>query len=232
MDASDRALLARVAAGEQRALEELYARHAHALLAYAEGLLGDRGRAEEALQDTFLAVWRGAAGFEGRSAVRTWLFGICRRQALSRLGRTEPQALEVPEDLAAATPGPEAITIARAEMAAVAAAFRQLPQPHRDVLHLAFAAGLPHRDIAEVLGIPEGTVKSRLFHARAAVSKALRSDQPQEAVQSDRPHRAVSADRSQRTSEPGQPPGAVRCRQRQAVRAAPRPAGRPVWERA
>lgn len=175
MDDTDRALLRRVATGDERAFEELYARHGHALLAYAERLLGDRGRAEEALQDTFVAVWQGAGAFEGRSTVRTWLFGICRRQALARArDRTVPHLpVDVAHDLPAAAPGPETVALARADARAVGAALARLPAAHREILHLMFGAGLGQREIAAVLGIPVGTVKSRLFHARAALARAL-----------------------------------------------------------
>ncbi|MGI5151972.1 RNA polymerase sigma factor [Plantactinospora sp. CA-294935] len=175
MDDVDHGLLHRVAAGDQRAFEELYARHGQPLLAYAEGLLGDRGRAEEALQDTFLATWRGAASFEGRSTVRTWLFGICRRQALSRMAgrRPAPLPMEAAAEVPAGEPGPEAVALARADARAVAAALAELAPAHREVLDLAFGAGLAHAEIAEVLGIPVGTVKSRLFHARAGLARAL-----------------------------------------------------------
>ncbi|MDG4786653.1 sigma-70 family RNA polymerase sigma factor [Micromonospora sp. WMMD1102] len=178
MDDVDRELLHRVAAGDQRAFEELYARHGQPLLAYAEGLLGDRGRAEEALQDTFLATWRGAGSFEGRSAVRTWLFSICRRQALRRMTgqRPAPLPVEAAAEVPAGEPGPEAVALARADARAVAAALAELAPAHREVLELAFGAGLAHAEIAEVLGIPVGTVKSRLFHARAGLARALPAD--------------------------------------------------------
>lgn len=176
----DRRLLRLVAAGDQSALEELYVRHGPALLAYAEGLLTDRYRAEEALQDTLLAVWRGAGSFQDRSTVRTWLFGICRRQSLRRLGRHGP--VPIPIDTAAelatvATKeaGPEAVALARADARAVATAMAALTPIHREVLDLAFAAGLTHGEIAAVLGVPVGTVKSRLFHARAVLARALSS---------------------------------------------------------
>lgn len=181
MDDTDRPLLARIAARDQRALEELYARHGHALLAYAEGLLADRCRAEEALQDTLLAVWRQAATFEGRSTVRTWLFGICRRQALARLRGRQAAHVPVEEvggDLPEAAPGPEAVALARADVRAVAAAVAALSPTHREVLDLAFGAGLAHREIAEVLGVPVGTVKSRLFAARAQLARALVANEP------------------------------------------------------
>lgn len=87
MSVGDLDLVQRIAAGDERALESLYARHAQSLLAYAQRMIGDRGAAEEALQDTFVAIWRGAGSFGQRSTVRTWIFGICRRQALLRLCR-------------------------------------------------------------------------------------------------------------------------------------------------
>lgn len=178
MDDVDRSLLHRVADGDQRAFEELYARHGQPLLAYALGLLADRGRAEEALQDTFLALWRGAASFEGRSTVRTWLFGICRRQALGRIPghRPAPLPVEAAAEVPTGEPGPEAVALARADARAVATALAGLAPAQREVLDLAFGAGLAHVEIAEVLDIPVGTVKSRLFHARAVLARALPLD--------------------------------------------------------
>ncbi len=171
----DRILLDRVAAGDERAFEALYERHATALFAYARTLLGESGPAEEALQDTFVAVWHNAAAFEGRSAVRTWLFGICRRQALKRTRGQQLRVVPVEDAVSVASdaPEPETVVLARADAEAVAAAFTRLPAHHREVLQLAFAAGLPVTEIARVLGVPVGTVKSRLFHARATLAKAL-----------------------------------------------------------
>ncbi|MEV4293345.1 RNA polymerase sigma factor [Microbispora rosea] len=175
MDSTDLELLRQITRGDEHAFEQLYARHSRALLAYAEGLLGERGPAEEALQETFIAVWRGTGAFEERSKVRTWLFGICRRQALKRMrghlpvSRPLDDALDVPSP----EPGPQAVALARADAAAVAAALRTLAPLHREVLDLAFAAEMSHVEIAEVLGVPTGTVKSRLFNARAALARAL-----------------------------------------------------------
>jgi len=172
---ADRRLLQQVAAGEQAALEQLYTRHGPALLAYAEGLLADRQRAEEALQDTLLAVWQAADSFQARSTVRTWLFGICRRQALRRMRARGP--VHVPIDVAAeqatGEPGPEAVTLARTDVRAIANAMADLAPIHREVLDLAFGAGLAHDEIATVLDVPVGTVKSRLHHARAVLARAL-----------------------------------------------------------
>jgi RNA polymerase sigma-70 factor (ECF subfamily) len=178
MGAADLELVRRISAGDERAFEALYARHAQSLLAYAQRLLGERGAAEEALQDTFVALWRGADSFEERSTVRTWLFGICRRQALQRLRRrTAPaQPIESAPELPSDAPNPDAVVLARADAAAVAAALATLSAIHREVLDLVFGAELSHAEVAEVLGIPVGTVKSRLFHARAALARALPAD--------------------------------------------------------
>lgn len=178
MGVDDLDLLRRIATGDERALESLYARHAQSLLAYAQHLVGDRGAAEEALQDTFVAIWRGAGSFEQRSAVRTWMFGICRRQALRRLRRrAEPsQPIDDAGDVPSTDPGPDVVALARADASAVTTALAALPAIHREVLDLVFGAELSHAEVAEVLGIPVGTVKSRLFHARAALARALPVD--------------------------------------------------------
>ena len=172
---SDEALLRAVAAGDARALTRLYERYADALFGYLYQLAGDRMTAEEILQDTMLAVWRSAAAFEARSKATTWLFGVARRQAHNRLrGRYGPQTLGVPlPDRPDQGAGPDDLAIAAAGGTPVAVAVDRLPDHHRDVIALVFVAGLPLADVAEMLAIPIGTVKSRLHHARAAVAAAL-----------------------------------------------------------
>jgi RNA polymerase sigma factor (sigma-70 family) len=175
---SDEALLRAVAAGDAGALRWLYERHAGALFGYLHRLAGDRMTAEEILQDTLLAVWRSAASFEGRSKATTWLFGVARRQAHNRLrGRSCPEPIGAPlpegPERADQGAGPDDLAIAAAGGTPVAAAIDRLPDHHRDVIALVFVAGLPLADVAEVLTIPVGTVKSRLHHARAAIAAAL-----------------------------------------------------------
>ncbi|WP_433041887.1 RNA polymerase sigma factor [Dactylosporangium sp. CS-033363] len=173
MPAGDDELLRQVARGDAAALAQLYERHAGPLYGYLHRLAGDRMTAEEILQDTMLAVWRSAGAYEGRSKATTWLFGVARRQAHNRLrDRADPVAAELPDD-ADRGPGPEELAIAAAGGTPVAAAIDRLPGHHRDVIALVFVAGLPLADVAEVLGIPLGTVKSRLHHARAALAAAL-----------------------------------------------------------
>jgi RNA polymerase sigma factor (sigma-70 family) len=175
MLASDEALLVRIADGDAAALAMLYRRYGARLFAFLQRYARDRMVAEELLQDTLLAAWRSAHLYAGRSGVLTWLFGIAWRQAHNRLRVHQPQ--QVPLDSVAGlvdpAPGPPEWAIASAQGAAIVAAFDELPPHHREVLALAFAARLPHREIAEILAVPVGTVKSRLHHARLALAHAL-----------------------------------------------------------
>jgi RNA polymerase sigma-70 factor (ECF subfamily) len=171
----DEELLARVADGAADALAELYRRHASGLFGFLVRLCGDRGTAEEVLQDTLLAVWRSAAGYQRRAAPRTWLYGVARRQAHNRLRTARPDQVSwdgVPDPPATAA-GPEETALARAEAAEVSRALATLPLPQREILVLTFLDDLTQSEVAAVLGIPVGTVKSRLHHARRSLARAL-----------------------------------------------------------
>jgi RNA polymerase sigma-70 factor, ECF subfamily len=169
----DGELLRAVARGDAGALEQLYGRHGARLFGYLCRVAGDRGVAEEILQDTLVAVWRSAGSFAGESRVTTWLFGVARRQAHNRLRLADPPVpVEVPEAVDAGL-GTEELAIAAAGGTPVAVAVAGLPDHQRDVLGLVLVAGLPVAEAARVLGVPVGTVKSRLHHARAAVVRAL-----------------------------------------------------------
>lgn len=173
----DGAVLEAVAAGDGAALGELYRRHGRALFGYLLRMSGDRMIAEEILQDTLVAVWRGAGGFQARSSVRTWLFGVARRQALQRLRKRPAPAPAQIVDRADAALGPEELAVLATGGTAVAAAVGRLPDHHREVLALVMVAGLPLAEVAGILDLSLGTVKSRLFHARAAVVRLLAAEE-------------------------------------------------------
>jgi RNA polymerase sigma-70 factor (ECF subfamily) len=180
----DRVLLAAVAGGEEDGLRELVERHGSGLLAYLTGLVGDPPLAEEVLQDTLLAVWRGAAGFVGGSTVRTWLFAVARRRAVDALRRRGSAVLTDDGPLAGwadPAPGPERQSLARADLDRVADAIGRLRPAHREVLALACVHELSGQEISAVLGVPVGTVKSRLRLARAALGRLLESTEDGEA---------------------------------------------------
>jgi RNA polymerase sigma-70 factor (ECF subfamily) len=168
-------LLRRLGQGDESAMAEFYREHGRVVLSHVLLVVGERVLAEEIVQDTMLAVWRGAGSFRGESSVRSWVIAIARRQTRDRL---RGRRLRVVDDTFLAEqpgpgPGPEATALDRAELAEVRAAIRDLAAPHRELLGLVFGAGLSLPEVAGVLEIPVGTVKSRLTAARTALSRIL-----------------------------------------------------------
>ena len=168
-------LLRRIGQGDEDAMAAFYREHGRVVLAQVLLVTGERALAEEIVQDTMVAVWRGAGSFRGQSSVRSWVIAIARRQTRDRLRR---QRLRVVDDAFLADqpgsdPGPEVMALDRAELAEVTGAIRELPAPHREVLGLVFGSGLSLPEVAGVLEIPVGTVKSRLTAARTALSRIL-----------------------------------------------------------
>jgi RNA polymerase sigma-70 factor (ECF subfamily) len=168
-------LLRRIGQGDEDAMAALYRAHARVVFAQVLLVVGERVLAEEIVQDTMLAVWRGAASFRGESSVRSWVIAIARRQTRDRL---RGRQLRVVDDAFLADqpgpgPGPEVTALDRAELAEVRNAIRELARTHREVLGLAFGSGLSLPEVAGVLEIPVGTVKSRLTAARTALNRTL-----------------------------------------------------------
>jgi RNA polymerase sigma-70 factor, ECF subfamily len=169
------ALVGRVGQGDEGAMAEFYREHGRVVLAQVLLVTGERALAEEIVQDTMLAVWRGASAFRGESSARSWVIAIARRQTRDRL---RGRRLRLVDDAYLAGqpssgPGPEAMALDRAELAEVMSAIRGLAPAHREVLGLAFGSGLSLPEVADVLEIPVGTVKSRLTAARAALNRIL-----------------------------------------------------------
>jgi RNA polymerase sigma-70 factor (ECF subfamily) len=168
-------LLHRIDQGDEDAMAAFYREHGRVVLGQVLLVAGDRRLAEEILQDTMLAVWRGAGSFRGESSVRSWVIAIARRQTRDRL---RVRRLRVVDDAFLADqpgsgPGPEVLALDRADLAEVRIAIRELAPSHREVFGLVFGSGLSLPEVAGVLEIPVGTVKSRLTAARTALSRIL-----------------------------------------------------------
>lgn len=178
-DADDLAAMAAMRSGDQSGLRWLHARYGQALLTYVMALVGDAGRAEEVVQDVLVAVWRGAAGFEARGTVRGWLFSVARRRAVSAFhadARRREVGHEGLDGVVEAEPGPEPVVVARADLKEVSDAIGRLAPHHREVLLLACVEQMSGPQISELLGVPVGTVKSRLSLARKSLVRLLRSE--------------------------------------------------------
>jgi RNA polymerase sigma-70 factor, ECF subfamily len=171
----DAQLLRRIGQGDESAMAAFYREHGRVVFAQVLLVAGEHVLAEEIVQDTMLAVWRGASSFRGESSVRSWVIAIARRQTRDRL---RGRRLRVVDDAFLADqpgsgPGPEVMALDRAELAEVMGAIRELAPRHREVLGLVFSSGLSLPEVAAVLEIPVGTVKSRLTTARTALSRKL-----------------------------------------------------------
>jgi RNA polymerase sigma-70 factor (ECF subfamily) len=171
----DRGLLRRIAQSDEGAMAEFYRVHGRVVFSQILLVVGERTLAEEILQDTMLGVWRGARSYRGESSVLSWVIAIARRQTRDRL---RGHRLRLVDDAFAGErpsqePGPELVALDRAELAQVTGAIRLLAPAHRELLGLVFGTGLSLPEVADVLGIPVGTVKSRLTAARSALARVL-----------------------------------------------------------
>jgi RNA polymerase sigma-70 factor, ECF subfamily len=175
----DAALLSRIAQGDEDAMAAFYRDHGRVVFAQVLLVTSERVLAEEIVQDTMLAVWRGAGSFRGESSARSWVIAIARRQTRDRLRSRRLRVVDDAflADQPGAGPGPEVMALDRAELAEVRKAIQKLAPAHREVLGLAFGSGLSLPEVASVLEIPVGTVKSRLTSARTALNRILEKGQ-------------------------------------------------------
>jgi RNA polymerase sigma-70 factor (ECF subfamily) len=173
---TDAELLARVASRDEAALRELFDRHSAWLILRLRRRSSSAELADEALRDTFLAVWKGAAGFRGEGEVGAWLWGIAIRQLVSRLRRQAPPLPVVAEVIAAHSPAvrsAEDQLLVAVEHGSVGDALRSLSPELRQALQVTVLDGLSTREAALLLGIPQGTVKSRVRLAKSQLRRQL-----------------------------------------------------------
>lgn len=176
---SDEALVALVARGDEGALGELYDRVGRIAYGLAMRVLRDDRLAEDAVQEGFLAVWRSAAGFRAEQAkASTWILTLVHRRAVDLVRREERRRAEplTDETVVHAGGAAEATDEAawlRFERERVQAALGQLPDMQREALELAYYGGYSQSELAERLGVPLGTIKSRMFAGLARLRELL-----------------------------------------------------------
>jgi RNA polymerase sigma-70 factor (ECF subfamily) len=174
---SDEALLAIIATPDgELALAELYDRYGKIAYGLAYRVLRDSALAEDAVQEAFITVWRTAGTYiRERGKPRTWLLTLVHRRAVDLVRREQrrrmPSAAEAP---APATPAAEDEATLRDRRRAVQAALTQLPADQREALELAYYGGLTQTELAEQLGVPLGTIKSRMFAGLRRLRDLLR----------------------------------------------------------
>jgi RNA polymerase sigma-70 factor (ECF subfamily) len=177
LDTSDAELLARVGEGDREAFELLYRRYVRPLFGLALRRLGDRGHAEDAVQEAFAAIWRSASTYRPeRGAAGGWLYTVARNAIVDRLRRNGLSTdAELPE-LVANEPGPPE----RAEDSYVSwrvhRALEELQPREREVIELAYWSGMSQSEVADYLGLPLGTVKTRTRSGLARLASLLEGE--------------------------------------------------------
>jgi RNA polymerase sigma-70 factor (ECF subfamily) len=173
---SDEAVVALAARSDEVAFAELYDRYGSVAYGLALRVLRDETLAQDAVQDAFLAIWRGAARFlPERGKASTWILTLVHRRAVDLVRRENRRRAEPLEHREPAAVGAAVEDVAwlRLERERVQAALRQLPDPQREAIELAYYGGFTQSELAERLGLPLGTIKSRMFAGLTRLGELL-----------------------------------------------------------
>ena len=176
--AEERALIQAIAAGDVKALEQLFARVQLRVFRFLTRIVKNQAIAEELLNEVFLSVWQNAKRYEGRSEPVTWMLSIAHNKAVSMLRkRTEIAGIddEVTQEIAADDDTPDVIALKHDKSAKIGACIAELSPDHRTILDLVYYQEQSVAEVAEILGIPENTVKTRMFYARKKLSELLQA---------------------------------------------------------
>jgi RNA polymerase sigma-70 factor (ECF subfamily) len=174
---SDDVLIARIAGGDRLAMQVLYARHHVRVFRFVLRLVRNEATAEDLISDVFLDVWKQASRFEGRSAVSTWLLSIARFKALSALRRRPEELLdeERAEAIEDDSDDPEVVAQKKDKSEALQRCLKELSPEHREVIDLVYYHEKSVEEVATIIGIPEATVKTRMFYARKKMGELLKA---------------------------------------------------------
>ncbi len=167
-------LVRRIAGEDRNAFDRLYRELETPLYRFILSRLNDPFRAADVLHDVFLDVWRGAGGFLGTASVKTWLFAIAYRKVMD-VYRKDGRLVGEDEIAERVSDEPDAVTclIASEEREMLAHCLGTLKPAHRSAIELAFIEDMSYREVAEVVGVPEGTIKTRVFHAKSLLLRCL-----------------------------------------------------------
>jgi len=167
-DSSDEALIGLIAEGDKRAMQVLYARHNVRVYRFILRMTANQSLAEDLVSEVFLDVWRQAENFESKSQVSTWLLAIARYKALSALRRRHDEHLD--DEMAASiedtADNPESAVGIKDRNSIVQKCLTQLSSAHREVIDLVYYHEKSVDEVAQIVGVPPATVKTRMFYAR------------------------------------------------------------------
>jgi len=172
---SDEVLIGRIASGDRLAMQVLFARHHVKVYRFVLRLVRDQSTAEDLISEVFLDVWRQADRFQGRSTVSTWLLAIARFKALSALRRKPNEELDdaTAEAIEDTADDPETAVAKKEKSALIRKCLTGLSAEHREIIDLVYYHEKSVEEVAEIVGIPENTVKTRMFYARKKLAELL-----------------------------------------------------------
>ena len=173
---ADEQLLAGIADGDRNAMHTLYSRHSVRVYRFVFRMVRDVATAEDLVSQVFLDVWRSAGQFEGRSQVSTWLLSIARFKALTALRQRRHEDIDQ-DDVMAIADGSESAeaSLDRASTGAILrSCIARLSAAHREIVDLVYFHEMSVEEAGRVIGIPQATVKTRMFYARKALGEMLR----------------------------------------------------------
>jgi RNA polymerase sigma-70 factor, ECF subfamily len=175
---SDESLIQLIAGRDKRAMQALFERHNVRVYRFVLRLAGNASLAEDIVSEVFLDVWRQAGAFEGKSRVSTWLLAIARYKAYDA-HRRHAATTPLDDDMAAAiidpADNPEVAANRENRDALIRTCLAQLSPAHREIIDLVYYHERSVKEIAQIAGIPEGTVKTRMFHARRRTAELLKA---------------------------------------------------------
>lgn len=175
---SDEVLIGRIANGDRLAMQVLYARHHVRVFRFVIRIVRDESTAEDLISDVFLDVWRQAGRFQGRSSVSTWMLAVARFKALSALRRRPDEKFD--EDSTAGiedgSDDPHTSLEKKDKSALIKRCLAGLSAQHREIIDLVYYHDKSVEEVAAIVGIPENTVKTRMFYARKRLSELLKAE--------------------------------------------------------
>jgi RNA polymerase sigma-70 factor (ECF subfamily) len=175
---SDEVLIGRIANGDRLAMQVLYARHHVRVFRFVIRLVRDETKAEDLISEVFLDVWRQAGRFQGRSTVSTWMLAIARFKALSSLRRRPDEEFDEESigGLEDEADDPHVTLEKKDKSALIKSCLAGLSAQHREIIDLVYYHDKSVEEVAAIVGIPESTVKTRMFYARKKLAELLKAE--------------------------------------------------------
>ena len=172
---TDHDLLEKAKSGDGKAFGRIVERHTGVVYAAVRSVLGSRGDIDDAVQETFIRIYRGLPSFSGRSSLSTWIWSIARNHAINVRAkeRDDVISLEKTAEIASNRYGPEADLARRTAAEDIEWLLSSLEGDYREVIELRYLAGKKYREIAEMLDLPEGTIKTLIHRARLRMKRIM-----------------------------------------------------------